>query len=236
MTGSPSDTSDLLPGKLYVAELVMLPLFWLAPAMLAVVGGATYFDVHELEDEYGVEFGDSRYLWYVAPSVSSYLGSMGYKLNRLKAVRQHLGLSASEMGHLVGRLDAPKGYGVRILALLQMLLLVLFVLVPADLPIVLLLVAGAFGLTLLASPPAVWFDLRRVRQIEEIGWGWPGYLHVICSVVPFVVFVYALQRQQHLQYAVLVRVWDADLSEFSVPDEELSTLAKLGDRLDELAP
>lgn len=234
MVDAPARTGDLLPRKLYVAEVVMLPLFWLAPAMVLVVGGAIVLDARSLREQYDIEPDTPRWLWVVAPFVLSHLGSLGYKMTRRNGIRKDLGLSPSEFAHLLDRLDAPNGYGVRGLFVLQLVCVGAVLAIPDPSPAIAWTIVGLFAFTLVVGPFAVWLDQRQVRAIDEVGWGWPRLLHPPVALLPFGVFVYLVQRQEHLSYALFIRVWDADLSSLEVPDEEQSALHRIADRIDSI--
>lgn len=234
MAEAPSRSGDLLPRKLYVAEVLMLPLFWLAPAMALVIGGVITLDVRWLRDAYDVEPDSPVAIWFLAPFMLGHLGSLGYRASRRNAVRKHLGLSPSEHAHLLDRLDAPTASHLLGLLGIQLLCIVALFVVPDPTPAIAWTIVGLFAFTLIVGPFAVWLDQRTVREIDEVGWGWPRYLHLPAALLPFGVFVYVVQRHEHVAYALFVRIWDADLSTLEVPESELSTLERLADRLDDV--
>lgn len=233
MADAPTRSGDLLPRKLYVAEVAMLPLLWLAPAMALVIGGAVLLDVRWLRDAYDVELDSPVFLWFLAPFMVGHIGSLGYRASRRNAVRKHLGLSPSEHAHLLDRLDAPKAYSMLGLLGIQLACVVALFVVPDPTPAIAWTIVALFAFTLIVGPFAVWLDQRTIREIDEVGWGWLRYLHLPVALLPFGVFVYLVQRHEHVAYALFIRIWDADLSTLEVPDEDLSTLQRIADRLDE---
>lgn len=223
----PTGSSELLPSRLYPAEILMLPFFWLAPLNLLVLGGAVRLDGHTLE-RYGVDSTGSRWTRYALIFVFAHLGTICYRFTRRLWILEALEISPTAFERQLEAADPPTSRTLGLLYGLQFALVALLVVgSPWFLP----------GLLLNAvlAPPLVWHDLGRVRAFDGVSWGWPRYLHVVASAVPPLLFVYSLQRYEHLTYAMVVRLWTVDPESIAVDRAELSRIERLSEWLADLA-
>lgn len=219
----PTGSNDLLPSRLYPTEFLVLPFFWLAPLNLLVLGGAVRLDGHTLE-RYGVDSEDSRWVWYVLLFAFAHLGTVGYRFKRRLWVLEALEISPTAFERQLEAADPPTSRALGLLYGLQFALVGLFFFgSPWFLP-------GAL-LNAVLAPPLVWRDLGRVRDFDGVEWGWPRFLHVVAGAVPPLLFVYSLQRYEHLTYATVVRLWTVDPESIAVDRSDLSRLEQFGEWL-----
>lgn len=232
----PSGSGDLLPTQLYVVELLLLPFFWFAPLLLVGLGGAMALDLRSLSDRLDLEVGVAQYALCLAPIAVGYLASVGYRTRRRRLVQRAAGLSPAAAKRQWKQFDAPRGLAVKGVFLGRLVLGILIVVglfvVPPDLSVVLLALLGLELLLVLATPPLVSLDLRDVREVDGVSWGWPGYVHLATSTLPLGLFVYLLQRQDHLNYALAIEVWDVPEAELAVDESEKSPLESLSERIE----
>lgn len=219
----PTGSNDLLPTRLYPAELVMMPFFWLLPLNLVLLGGAIYLDRRTLA-RFGVEPEDGRWRWYLLAALFAHLGTALYRFQRRACILEALGVSRVAFGRQLEAAEPPTSKALGGSLALQFLL-VGFVLVGNQ-----WMLAGLF-LNAVLAPPLVWWDLRRVRSFEGVAWGWPRYLHVVASAVPPLLFIYAVQRYEHIAYAMVVRLWTVDPESVAVERSELSRVERFGEWL-----
>lgn len=219
----PAGSNDLLPSRLYPAEVLMLPFFWLAPLNLLVLGGAVRLDARTL-DRYGVDPEGPRWLWYVLLFAFAHLGTISYRFTRRLWILEELEISPSAFDRRMEAANPPTSRALGLLYGLQFAVVGLLVVgSPWFLPGVLL--------NAVLAPPLVWHDLGRVRDFDGVEWGWPRYLHVVASAVPPFLFVYSLQRYEHLTYAMVVRLWTVDPESIAVDHADRSRLERFGEWL-----
>lgn len=234
----PETSAAFLPTKVLVAEVLLLPFFWLAPLLLLGLGGAMALDARDV-NEYGVEVGDGRYVAYFLSCQLGHLGSLLYRRYwRRKAVRARLGLADSAATALVHE-RFPTGHGVRawfvvqVLAVGGLFALALVGVLEATPDAVALLAFAPYALNLVVGPALAFRDGRRVAAHERVSWGAIRYLHVAVAALPFGIATHLVQRDEHAFYATMIDVRDDDLS--SVPAGQ-SRLARLSDALDDALP
>lgn len=228
MDSRPANSAELLPKRLYVAEVLMLPLFWLAPMLLLVLGGTMASDAGKLNERYDIEFSDSRYLMYLVTFTLGHLGSGMYRVYRRNQILEEIGLSAAAASR---QLNDYENYTNRVFGLwflVQFIVLAGAFLAPES-----TLGTLAF-LYLLANvvigPLVVWFDLRRVRSTNHVSWGWTRILHIAAAAVPLTFIYYIIQRDDHFHYALAIDVWDTDPEELAVAADEKTKAEKFADR------
>lgn len=236
----PDATSDLVPSRLlYVAEFVMLPFFWLAPLALLVLGGTMAYDIRRtgdrLEERYDCAdaFDSTTYLYCLLPFVSAHLGTVAYRAVRLQKFRGARGFSASAFSRQVDRLNPSS---IRIVGAafgLQLLGLVALLFPVGGLDTLYAVGLLSFVVGLLVAPLAVWYDLRSVRRIEHVDWGWPRYLHVLFGWLPGSTLLYFLCRNQQVYLAALIDVWTVDPAAIEPAPTEKSRTERFSDWLDE---
>ena len=236
----PTSSRELLPRKLYLAEILLLPFFWFAPLLLAVLGGLMAKDAGDLKGTYGVEFGDLRYALYLAPFTIGHIGSLAYRGYRRRTLIRSRGIELSAAKRLL-----REEYNSRNLVLVgwfigQILFVGLLVALPRSLPAVIDLVAGAVLLILVANlvvgPALVWWDLRRILRVDSVEWGWTRYLLVLVATLPLGSAFYLAQRLEHLHYAMLCDIWTTDPETLQLDDAEKTRTEALADRLNERFP
>lgn len=226
-TDPPDGSSDLLPTYLYLPEVVMLPFFWLVPLNLLVLGGAVYLDARSLK-RYAVEPAGAQWHWYLSPAVLAHLGTICYRIQRRRWILKARGISVSAFQRQLEAADPPTSRVLGLLCVGQLALVGLFVVGSP------LFIPGAV-LNAVLTPPLVWRDLGRVRAFDGVEWGWPRYLHVVASAVPPLLFVYSLQRYEHLAYAMVVRLWTVDPESVAVDRADLSRLERFAEWLGQIA-
>lgn len=229
----PTTTAELLPKKLYPAELVILPFFWLAPLSLLVLGGAIAWDFTDLDGEYELDVGDKRYYWYLSPFILAHLGTLTYRYQRRRALVDHLGLKPSTFQQWGERLDVPAGRPIRAWVAVQLLGSVVLVVAPSAAWLVFLAVVLPNAVV---GPLLVWFDLRSVRQVSHVEWGWPRHFHVLFAAIPIASMIYLLQRQEHVAYAALIEAWNAPPDERTADLDSPSRLERWADRVHQVLP
>jgi hypothetical protein len=229
--GPPERVDDLLPKRLYLAEVLTLPVFWFAPLMLVVFAWLMSSDYQRLVREYGVEFS-SRYLYYFTPFVLGTLGSLAYRGARRQQVRKHIGFGPGEFDRLKRDLGIPKGRPVRAWFLLLVVLLVGAILLPES------VVGRAFGYVLLANvvvgPLVSATDLYRLQGVDALEWGPVRFVHPFVAALPLGILVYMVQRDEHVEYSALVVGWTVHPDEYAVPEAEQSLQERLAARLDDV--
>ncbi|MEY7848928.1 hypothetical protein AB7C87_06940 [Natrarchaeobius sp. A-rgal3] len=230
-SNQPTSTADLRPRTLLtVAEVVMIPFFWLAPLSLVVLGGAMALDLSRSRDrfeEYGLEspFDSTSYLLCAIPFVIAQLGTLVYRIVRVNKMRSSLGISQSGFNRCVSRRNPSSGRVVGVVFGFQLLSVAVLLFHPIG---DWLLLIG-----LLAAPFAVWYDLRSVRALEYVDWGWPWILHVLLGWLPGATFVYLIKRQQQVQLAALVDVWTTDPVTLEPDPDEMTRSERFADWLDQ---
>lgn len=188
-----------------------------------MLGGAVYLDGSAL-DRYDVDPDGSRWPWYLAPFAIAHLGTVCYRFQRRRWLLERLEISTPAFHRRLEASDPPTSPAVGILLVLQFALVVSFVGGSR------LFVPGVL-LNVAIAPPLVWRDLAKVRTFHGVAWGWTGYLHPIASALPPMLLIYAIQRYEHLTYAMIVRLWDADPEDVAVDPSELSRLERFSEWL-----
>jgi len=234
---TPETSSELLPRKLYLAEILLLPFFWFAPLLLLALGGLMAKDAGRLSDEFGVELGDLRYLWYLSTFTLGHIGSVAYRAYRRRQLLKNRGIESSAATRLL-----KEEYNSQNLVLvgwfvLQILLFVVLAALTASLSAVIDLVAATFLLTvalnLLVGPVLVWWDLRRILRVDSVEWGWTRYLLILSAALPLGSVFYLVQRLEHLHYALLCDIWTMDPDELQIEEAEKTRLETFSDRMNE---
>lgn len=233
---TPETSADLLPKRLYIAEILMIPFFWLGPLLALVLGGVMALDVKELNRKYGVEFGDIRYVFYFVPFAVGHLGSLAYRTQRRQQIIESRGFESSALSRTLKQRGINQNYALAGWFFLQLGAFIALVVVPAEKAAVVDFLAAVtlvlFLVNVIVGPVLVWWDLRAVREIETVSWGWTRYLHISVSAFPYGMFVYLVQRMAHVQCAVIVELWDEDPEEHRIPESEKGTLEKVNDRIE----
>ncbi|MCU4802517.1 hypothetical protein OB920_19315 [Halobacteria archaeon HArc-gm2] len=231
----PETSADLLPKRLYLAEVLLIPFFWLGPLLALVLGGVMALDVQRLHRRYGVEYGDIRYAFYLCPLAIGHVGSLAYRTQRRQQLLESRGFEPSVLSRTLKRRGTNQNYVLAGWFCLQLATVLALVVVPGEMATVVDVFAVAtvlaFAVNLVVGPVLVWWDVRSLLEIETVSWGWTRYLHVLVSAFPFGIFVYLVQRLAHVQCAVIVELWDEDPAEFRVPESEKGRLERLNDRI-----
>lgn len=236
----PTTCRDLLPRKLYLAEILLLPFFWFAPLLLLGLGGMMAKDAGELNDTYGVELGDLRYLLYLATFTIGHIGSLSYRSYRRRQLIKSRGVEISAASRLL-----KEEYNSKNLVLVgwfigQILLFVLLAALPSRLSGVIDLVAGTFLLVIavnfIVGPLLVWWDLRRILRVESVEWGWTRYLLLLSAALPLGSVFYLAQRLEHLHYAMLCDIWTTDPNALQIDDAEKTRMETFSDRMSDRFP
>lgn len=233
---TPETSVDLLPKRLHIAEVLMIPFFWFGPMLALVLGGAMALDVKELNRRYGVEFSNMRYVFYFIPFAVGHLGSLSYRTQRRQQIFKSRGFEPSVLSRMLKQRGINQNYALAGWFFLQLGAFIALVVVPAEKTAVVDFLAAVtlvlFLVNVIVGPVLVWWDLRTVREIETVSWGRTRYLHIFASAFPFGMFVYLVQRMAHVQCAVIVELWDEDPDEHRIPESEKGTLEKMNDRIE----
>lgn len=213
-------------------ELLLVPFFWLAPAMALGLGYAMKTDSSHLRDEYGVDPPDSRFLFYLLPFTLSHLAGLVWRVQRRNWLVKARGFDQSAF---VRAKEAHDRFRSRKLVALvtvgQILGLVLVIVVPVADPYQPLFDGGVALLLLswIAAPVAVGYDALRVPRIAHVDWGRSRYVYVFAAFVPLLTLIYLVKRDDHVLCATLVEHWDADPAEFNLPEREKSSIERFAD-------
>lgn len=228
----PESADELLPKRVYLAELLAIPVFFLSPAMLLIVGLGMLYDQKQLKERFRIKFGDERVLSYVLVFFLGHLGSFVYRAQRRRWIVEERGLPLVGFKQKLSEEVTVKNWLVAGWFLLQLGSFILVVVVPigvadAVMESIALVFVLSIGANVVVGPVLSWYDCRKVREIPEVEWGYTRLLLFVVSALPFGILLYLTQRMDHVEYAALVRFWDADPEELRVPDEEKSFFEKL---------
>lgn len=233
----PQNSADLMPSKLYLMEVLLLPVFWLAPALVAGLGWMMSRDAGKLNEQYGVKIGDMRYLLYLAPITIGHFGSLGYRGFRRQQITKELGLEPSAASRLLKQDYNSSNYALVGWFVLQILVVIVLVALPMSAEVLIDITAftalAVFGLNVIVGPALIWWDLRRIQSVESVEWGCSRYLHILLGTFPFAMLVYLVQRMEHLYYSMLVDVWETPVEELQIEEEEKTRLERFSDSVNE---
>lgn len=236
----PETSRELLPTGLYKVEILLLPLFWLAPVMVLGLGGMMARDAGTLNEKFNAELSDVRYLLYLSPFTLSHASGFAYRAFRRKEILTSRGFEPSAASRLLKEEYHSTNYSLVGWLVLQVIVFIGLLIVPSSAETLLGAIGVAlvlvWGLNLVVGPVLIWLDLRRIRSVESVEWGWTRYLHIMIGAVPFMIFFYLVQRIEHLYYAMLVDIWETPAEELHIEDTDKTRMERLGDRMDELSP
>lgn len=229
---APETTRDLTPTRLYIAEIIAIPVFLLAPLTLLLLGGGMALDYKQLKQNYNIDFPDKRYLYYLMPFVLGHLGSLVYRTGRRQMIAhsrgftQQSGLQRRFQNQYNGQSRLISAWGI-----IQFLMLLLTLVAPKQyLDPVATATALVFLANIVIGPILAGLDQRTVTATKHVEWIWTRYLLVLLSALPLGILVYLIHRMDHLYYAMLIEHWDAPADEFELDNGEKSRLERFADQ------